>query len=60
MQKIGQKVCFIVALVLVAASCMAEAAAIEDLAGEDVLDRLVKKRAGSLHFPRDVSSQYSI
>jgi hypothetical protein len=46
MQKFSNKVCFIILLVLVATSCMAQAAAIEkDAVGsDDVLEHLINKR----------------
>jgi hypothetical protein len=47
MQKISQNICLIVLLVLVATSCMAQAAAIQDAVGGDVLHHLIHKRCSS-------------
>jgi hypothetical protein len=46
MQNISEKICLIFLLVLVATSCMAQAAALQDVDGNNLLHHLINKRAG--------------
>jgi hypothetical protein len=44
MQKISEKICLIFLLVLVATSCMAQAAALQNVEGKNLLQHLINKR----------------
>jgi hypothetical protein len=48
MQNISEKICLIFLLVLVATSCMAQAAALQDVDGNNLLHHLINKRAGKI------------